>query len=808
MLAVMKAGGAYIPLDIDLPKDRIKFILNDANVDILITNSTITPPEEISAKILQLDQEQQVLVSNTENLELLEVTPNHVLYLIYTSGSTGNPKGVQICHRSAVNTLIAMQKAPGMTSNDITVAMTTISFDIAQLECFLPLISGAQVYMMPANSAADMSKVKDILSASKATVLQATPASWRLLLASGWKGDSNLKILCGGEALTRDLANELLTKCESLWNMYGPTETTIWSCVKKVKSEDCQFEYVPIGGPCSNFQFFVVDSKFQLVPLGGVGELFIAGDSVAVGYLNRPELNAEKFLSEIPAKWYERHVEQYGSTRIYRTGDLVRWLEDGSLEFIGRTDHQVKIRGYRIELGEIESVLKDHSLIKEAVVVAREDNPGDKRLVAYLMPKDESSFPSHEELRKYSSTRLPKYMIPASFVKITQWKLNSNGKIDRKALPTPERNISNEEEQQQLPFASPRDFIEKQLKCVFEEVLQCGQIGIFDNFFELGGHSILGIQVSGKIETIFKVTIPYSTILHASTVDSLASVIRKTISEQGLEISPIVDIQPRGHKNPFFCVNPALKSVLCYGALSHYLGEDQPFFGLEPRKIYNSIEEMGKDYMHWILKKQSTGPYQIGGWSFGCTVAYELARQMREVGLEVHLYIMDGRAPIYSEEYLALDVDALQLTVLFRGIKHYFGTKAFQISYPDLIKISQDQRIFHLMDLMDEDALPTNLSPEVAIGLFSKFRLDFTESEELSRKYQPKSFSGRVVLLKAEEPYVISGVDDPLIFHPNLGWEQVCTQKIEVVEVPGDHDSMVFQPHVVTLAERLKKSLL
>ncbi len=401
LLGILKAGGAYVPLDPAYPQERLAFMIEDSHLPVLLTeqDQLVSLPQH-QAKVVCLDTDRETIARYSTENPNSEVTPDNLAYTIYTSGSTGKPKGVQILHRGVVNFLSSMSKAPGLTSQDVLLAVTTISFDIAALELFLPMTVGARVVLVRREVASDAPQLSKILASSRATVMQATPATWRMLLAAGWQGSSKLKILCGGEAMSRDLADQLLERSASVWNMYGPTETTIWSAVYQVEPGDTP---ISIGRPIANTQIYLVDpdSRFtsnaynsditaenlpasphprvpmSLVPVGEPGELLIGGVGLARGYLNRPELTREKFIPD--------PFSNEPAARLYRTGDLARYLPDGNIEFIGRVDHQVKIRGFRIELGDIEAALYQHPAIQEAVVVAREDVPGDKRLVAYLV---------------------------------------------------------------------------------------------------------------------------------------------------------------------------------------------------------------------------------------------------------------------------------------------------------------------------------------------------------------------------------------------------------------------------------------
>src|SRR5205085_7248083 len=394
------------------------------------------------------------------------------------------PKGVEISHRALVNFLTSMQHAPGITPTDTLLSVTTLSFDIAGLEIYLPLLNGARLVLTSRETALDGKQLVRLIEKSGATIMQATPATWRVLIDAQWQGDDSLRILCGGEALTGELAASLLERCTSLWNMYGPTETTIWSLVQQV--ENAGHGVVEIGRPIANTQVYLLNSDLQPVPVGAVGELYVRGLGLARGYHKRSDLTAESF---VPSPFGP------AGARMYRTGDLARYRPDGTIEYLGRTDHQIKLRGFRIELGEIESVLTDHEAVKEAVVALREDTPGDKRLVAYVITTDRDA-DVVSDLRSYMKAKLPEYMAPSLFVQLDALPLTANGKVDRRALPAPDGTRSGFAQQ----FVAPRTEIEQLLTGIWSQALGVGQVGIDDDFFELGGDSIRSVQVLAKAQ--------------------------------------------------------------------------------------------------------------------------------------------------------------------------------------------------------------------------------------------------------------------------------------------------------------------
>ena len=476
LLAILKAGGAYVPLDPNYPKERLKFILEDTKAAVLLTKASLLEsiPQDKTAIICLDDDSEEIAQRSQENLPS-QLNTDNLAYTIYTSGSTGKPKGVQIPHSALSNFLYSMRQAPGLTSGDTLLAVTTYSFDIAALELFLPIIVGARLVVANQEIVSDGIGLSAKLIDSKATFMQATPATWQLLLAAGWDGNPRLKILCGGEALPRYLANELLGRCNSLWNMYGPTETTIWSAASQITTDS---KVIPISHPIANTQLYILDKYNQLVPVGVAGELCIGGEGIARGYFHRADLSAEKF---IPNPFSTQ------ATRLYKTGDLARYLPSGEIEYIGRIDNQVKVRGFRIELGEIETAISQYPGVQETVAVVREDSADSQRIVAYIVAQQEATL-TISELRNFLKSKLPNYMLPTAFVTLEALPLTPNGKVDRKALPAPDTARPAQLDKELL---APRNSVEAKLTEIGKEVLELDKLGIFDNFFELGGDSIL-----------------------------------------------------------------------------------------------------------------------------------------------------------------------------------------------------------------------------------------------------------------------------------------------------------------------------
>jgi amino acid adenylation domain-containing protein len=512
LLGILKAGAAYLPLDPTLPPKRIEFLLSDSAVRVIITHTDLRDVlPESEASHLMID----MIDLNEEGIEgsvADEPKPDDLAYLIYTSGSTGNPKGTEIPHGALVNLLSSMLREPGISSTDTLVAITTLSFDIAALEILGPLVCGAKVVLASRDQVIDPESLAALIEDSEATIMQATPSTWRSLVESGWMGQTNLRMWCGGEALSSDLAENLLARGRELWNLYGPTETTIWSSAHRVRGGE---NPVLIGKPIGNTRMYILDAEAQPVPIGVPGELYIGGAGVARGYWRRPDLTATRFMAN-----------PFGTNpgrRMYRTGDRARYRRDGQIQLLGRTDHQIKLRGHRIELEEIETVLNRHPEVLQAVVVLHGEG-SDQQLIALVRLPDEADV---GQLRPWLQTHLPEYMIPSAFLPIQEIPLTPNGKVDRKRLPVP-KGFARE---RSTATVSPRSGIERQLAKLWSDVLGIDRVGIRDNFFELGGHSLLLIRVHAGMRKELDVHIPVVDLFRYPTIESMAACLERRLSE-------------------------------------------------------------------------------------------------------------------------------------------------------------------------------------------------------------------------------------------------------------------------------------
>ena len=836
LLGILKAGGAYVPLDPAYPKERLAYMLSDSQLPVLLTDQdlvSVLPQHQ--AKVVCLDTDWKNIEKENDENPFSGVTVENRAYIIYTSGSTGKPKGVQITHEAVTNFLNSMQLKPGLTDKDILLAITTISFDIAVLELYLPLMLGAKVVLVSREVAVDGSRLLKLLSESKATVMQATPATWHLLLAAGWNGQSQLKILCGGEALSQELASQLLARASSVWNMYGPTEATVWATTYEVQQSlvDTQKPAISIGKPIGNTQTYILDQYLQPVPIGINGELYIGGVCLARGYLNRPDLTTEKFIANPFLKSDE--LEENSSiqnsklrtqnsklSRLYKTGDLARYLPNGDIEYISRIDNQVKIRGFRIELLEIEVLLAKHPEIQEIAVILREDVPGDKRLVAYIVPNQDQT-PTVNNLRDFLSQKLPKFMIPSAFVALDALPLTPNGKVDRRALlgySVPSDFVSlgttpltdnGKVNNHALPntsrisldtgFVAPRNPTEEILGVLWAEVLGLKQIGIHDNFFALGGHSLLATRLFTEIERTLGTRLSLATLFQKQTIAELATIIHQEESSQEWE-SLVMIQQGKPTKPPLFCIHAIWGNVLFYRKLTHYLLPDQPFYGLQAqgldgkRSPLTSIPEMASHYIKEMQRIQPLGPYFLGGFSLGGQIAFEVARQLHALGQEVRLLaVFDCGAPVVTQgradatntkpktlwELSFLHLNNL-LNLKPRDQKNYFWERInwhltagkasiFYKSYLRYIKRS-------FMDLQILDVAAAN--------------------HQAFRSYVAQEiYPGKVTLfLSASSLQKLE--DDPKL------WDKAATGGVEIYQIPGAiHTTLMEEPNVRLLAEKL-----
>jgi amino acid adenylation domain-containing protein len=769
MLAVMKMGGVYVPLDPRFPVDRLEYMASDASLAAIIAHEPTENTFPMRTRCIHLDREREEIAAASAERFPSEPKPTDAAYVLYTSGSTGKPKGVQLHHRGLVNLLWSMRSEPGIRESDVFLAVTTLSFDIAEMELLLPIISGARVHIATSEECRDPKKLSRVIESSGATILQATPGQWRMLLESDWKGKPGFKMLCGGEPMRAPLAEALLSKGE-LWNMYGPTETTIWSSVRRITSASD----ITVGHVIANTWFYVLDENRNPVPRGEKGELYIGGDGVADGYLNRPDLTAERFLPD--------PFRDAPGARMYRTGDLAAIRADGDTEIFGRTDSQVKVRGFRIELGEIETVLSQCPLVRENAVAVRTELSGEAALAAYFV-----AHPSQDligEIRSFLESKLPAYMMPTHLIELGEMPRLPNGKINRNALPELTAIARPEEN-----GGEGTDELEARLLGIWRSILDRPSVGRDSDFFEVGGSSILAARLFARIEKQLGKDLPLSTLLQAPTVAKLAAVIRDT--GWTAPWGTLVPICTTGSKPPLFMVHAIGGNIVGFHSLGSCFGEDQPVYGIQARgldgkeEVATSVEAMAADYIRAIRSVQPSGPYRIGGFSAGGVVAYEMARQLQEQGEETALLaLLDtqmGTPDVIgsaSSDFSAVERWRRVLLLNLRGI-----SRTNWVEFAGL-KIRNWRMAFH-------------------IWAYGKGfgRLNPWEAFMLAlRRYHPKPYNGNAVLFRAQDELV----EYP---DPTFGWSPYIQGDLRIIDAKGDHDNFLSDEFIRSLGTELNRLL-
>ncbi|MCY7934651.1 non-ribosomal peptide synthetase DhbF [Bacillus spizizenii] len=775
LLAVLKAGAAYLPLDPDYPADRIAFMLEDAQPAFIMTNTKAAeniPPAENVPRIVLDDPELAEKLntypaenpSNTDRIQPL--SPLNTAYVIYTSGSTGVPKGVMIPHQNVTRLFAATDHWFHFSSDDIWTMFHSYAFDFSVWEIWGPLLHGGRLVIVPHHVSRSPEAFLRLLVKEGVTVLNQTPSAfYQLMQAEREQSDlgqalSLRYVIFGGEALElsrlEDWYNRHPENRPQLINMYGITETTVHvSYIELDRSMAALRANSLIGCGIPDLGVYVLDERLQPVPPGVAGELYVSGAGLARGYLGRAGLTAERFIAD-----------PFGppGTRMYRTGDVARLRADGSLDYVGRADHQVKIRGFRIELGEIEAALVQHSRLEDAAVIVREDQPGDKRLAAYVIPSLEDTIDT-AELRKYAAERLPDYMVPSAFVTMKELPLTPNGKLDRKALPAPDFAVTGR---------GPRTPQEEILCDLFMEVLHLPRVGIDDRFFDLGGHSLLAVQLMSRIREALGVELSIGNLFEAPTVAGLAERLEMGSSQSALDV--LLPLRTSGDKLPLFCVHPAGGLSWCYAGLMTNIGTDYPIYGLQARgigqreELPKTLDDMAADYIEQIRTVQPKGPYHLLGWSLGGNVVQAMATQLQNQGEEVSLLVM---LDAYPNHFLPIkkapdDEEALIALLALGGYDpDSLGDKP--LDFETAIEILR----------RDGSAL-ASLDESVILNL----KNTYVNSVGILGSYKPKTFRGNVLFFRST---IIPEWFDPI--EPD-SWKPYINGQIEQIDIDCRHKDL------------------
>jgi amino acid adenylation domain-containing protein len=775
MMAIVQAGGAYVPLDPDYPAERLQTMLEDASPTIVVTQGHLK--DRLTVPAIALDSEWSEIEQHWGSSSATAVTPDNLAYVIYTSGSTGMPKGVMVRHQGVVNLHSALEKAvyEGHPEWRRVSVNASFAFD-SSVKQFVQLLSGRTLVMVPQDVRLDASALLRFIEEQRIDVFDCTPSQLRAMIEEGmFDGTRGMPkaMLIGGEAIERKLWRTLGEHPEvAFYNVYGPAECTVDATVARVKAEEPSPH---IGKPVGNARIYMVDRFGKPVPEGVVGEICIGGVGVARGYWKRPELTAERFFES-----------RFG--RLYRSGDLGRWRGDGNIEFSGRNDDQVKLRGQRIELGEIEAQLCRHERVREAVVIAREDEPGEKRLVAYVTRSSGDSIGA-EELRAHLGKVLPRYMVPAAYVELEALPLTPNKKVDRKGLPKPEGEAYARGE-----YEAPQGRVEEAVAAIWKELLQVERVGRNDNFFELGGHSLSAVQLMAKVNRQFEQKLPLSVLFTASTVAALAEMIARH------DVPPhdiVVAIQPHGDAPPVFAIPGAGGNVLSLRPLIRVLGEQQPLFALQPVGIdgtkapLESVEQAARANVAALKRVQPAGPYSLIGHSYGGLVAYEMARLLLEEGEEVSsLVLLDSLAPGVMQSSPARD----EMTVLAEAVQSLADGDgaALEIHVERLRRMSFDERVEYAVALLNERGF--HITAEQFAAFYRVYRSDLLSYRNYRPSLLPRSID--VSLYRATRHR-----SDRTDLPRDYGWDQLLRVPVRAADVDADHFTILERVSLRVLEE-------
>ncbi len=778
ILGILKAGGIFQPLDPSYPLQRINYILRDGGAKKLITFAknifeTATETVYIEEIIPRLNEYSPALPN-------VERSSNDLIYILHTSGSTGKPKGVEITHKNVVNLLLSMQHAPGLERNDRLLSITSISFDIFYLELFLPLITGATMYMINSADTKDAREVISCVRKDNITVLQTTPSVWNSILEIAGSTPLPLKAICGGEALSKDLARKLLAKVNELWNVYGPTEATIWASVKKVTEQD---EIISIGKPIYNTRFYLLDEDRQLVAAGKTGEIYIAGDNVGNGYLNQPSLTAEKFPADT--------IGRLPGEKMYQTGDLGRLLKNGEVQCLGRIDQQLKVNGFRIEPQEIEYWITHANPEIKQVVIKPVIKNNITQLAAYYTIEDDKGILNGQSWKKLLKEHLPNYMIPEYYVALNDFPLTPNGKIDKNSLKVPENAL------QLAQKETPATPTETTIRNIWSQALENDRLGLDDNFFEIGGHSLIAAQVMQKIHLETGKKLPLAILFESATIRSLAAAVDNL--KEDLPYKSLVTIKAGGHKTPLFLIHGAGLNVLMFYPLAKYFDKDQPLYGLQARGLdgkeieVDTIEGLAELYNREILNEVPGEEYALIGYSLGGIIAFEMAKQLKAKGKKIKLLGMIDTF-IDNEDYHLPTMSRYTAKLLRQPKKLNFIIRSFlknpkeTIHYQAYISKQKIKSLFG--KVVPEDKNELSLEDQINLHY-----------ENAYLKYKLVPYDDIICLFRVSKR--VYYIDDPKY----LGWKQYAPKGLIVSNVPGDHQTFLLPPNDEEFAKILQKIL-
>ena len=792
LLGVMKAGGAYLPIDPACPKERLRAMLQDADPPVLLTQKRllVTLPEH-DIHTICLDRDGHMLASEPATNPPAVTGGKNLAYAIYTSGSTGLPKCVLNVHEAIVNRLLWMQHTYCLDETDRVLQKSPYSFDVSVWEFFWPLMTGACLVVARPEGHKDPNYLVDLIVHERVTTIHFVPSLLHVFLeAPDVERCASLRhVFCSGEALPFALQGRFFRRLKAqLYNLYGPTEAAVdvtsWTC-----QPDGPLSIVPIGKPIWNTRIYILDTNLHPAPPGTAGELHIGGVALARGYLNRPQLTDEKFIPD--------PFSADPGARLYKTGDLARFLPDGNIEHLGRIDRQVKIRGFRIELEEIENVLSSHPGILQATVIAREDSPSAKRLVAYLVMRGETV--AIGEVRRLLESKLPDHMVPAAFVVLSELPLTSSGKVDRAALPPPAFG----DDRPNRDFAAPRSLLESSICKIWEEVLNVRRVGVDDNFNDLGGDSLSAARLFVRVHEVFHKRLPLATLLQAPTVRALAEVLRD--ESRVSASSSLVAIQPEGSRPPLYVVSGVCGNVVRFRSLAPYLGPEQPLYALQPVGIDGSLpyqtrlEDMASHYIREIKTHNPSGPYYLAGYSFGGLVVFEMAQQLSAQGDRVGLTaLLDAQEWRYERRMQQVIGNAIKgPRRRTRSKKILYGPGRWEY----LRNALRPRRANLICKVCDSLGLPV---PQSSITM-----------EEVNRfaagRYVPRIYPGRLTLLRTRQGQnCLFYQRDHSWLMPDdrqLGWGGLAAGGVEVHEIPGGHLEITDEPHVRVLAQKLRSCL-